>query len=64
MLQARDTGDQDEENRAMKKSIVLALTDEELLELYRVLIDHDAEGAWHFLDEHVRRKVHQALEGG
>ncbi len=48
----------------MKKSIVLTLTDEELQELYRVLIDHDADGALAFLDQHVRKKVHQALEGG
>ena len=48
----------------MKKSIVLALTDQELQDLYRVLIDRDTEGALRFLDEHVRKKVHQALEGG
>ena len=53
-----------QEIRTMKKSIVLALTDKELQDLYRVLIDHDAEGALHFLDQHLRQKVHQVLEGG
>ena len=48
----------------MKKSIVLSLTDEELQDLYRVLIDRDAEGALWFLDQHMRKKVLQALEGG
>lgn len=48
----------------MKKSIVLALTDEELQDLYRVLIDRDAGEALRFLDQHLRKKVHQALEGG
>ena len=51
-------------NVAMKKSVVLSLTDEELQDLYRVLIDRDAEGALRFLDQHLRKKVHQALEGG
>jgi hypothetical protein len=54
----------DTRNVAMKKSIVLSLTDEELQDLYRVLIDRDAEGALRFLDQHMRKKVHQALEGG
>jgi len=48
----------------MKKSIVLAITDEELQELYRVLIDRDAEGALAFLDQHLRSQVRQTLEGG
>jgi len=48
----------------MKKSVVLSLTDEELQDLYRVLIDRDAEGALRFLNQHLRNKVHQALEGG
>ena len=62
----RSTGHRktDGENGTMKKPIVLSLTDKELQDLYRVLIDRDAEGALYFLDEHVRKKVHQALEGG
>ncbi len=61
---ARDTENQDGETPAMKKSIVLSLTDEELQDLYRVLIDRDTEEALHFLDRHLRKRVHQALEGG
>ena len=55
-----------EESRgyAMQKSLVIVLSDQELLDLYRVLIDRDADGALAFLDHHVRKKVHQALEGG
>lgn len=48
----------------MKKSITISLTDKELQDLYRVLIDRDAEEALRFLDRHLRKKVHQALEGG
>jgi hypothetical protein len=48
----------------MKKSILLLLTDEELQDLYRVLIDRDAEEALIFLDRHLRKEVHRALEGG
>lgn len=64
MRDAWDAESQGEESSAMKKSIVLSLTDEELQDLYRVLIDRDAEEALRFLDQHLRRKVHQALEGG
>ena len=62
--EAQNAEGRDEEGLAMKKSIVLALTDEELQDLYRVLIDRDAGEALHFLDQHLRKKVHQALEGG
>jgi hypothetical protein len=48
----------------MQKSLVIVLGDQELLDLYRVIIDRDADGALAFLDQHVRKKVHQALEGG
>jgi DNA-binding GntR family transcriptional regulator len=64
MRDAWDAESQGGESSAMKKSIVLSLTDEELQDLYRVLIDRDAEEALRFLDQHLRRKVHQALEGG
>jgi len=48
----------------VKKSIVLALTDKELQELYRILVDRDEKEALVFLDRHLRKKVRQALEGG
>ncbi|MEW6578666.1 MAG: hypothetical protein AB1435_05675 [Chloroflexota bacterium] len=48
----------------MKKTITLALDDAELIELLRILMDKDAEGALAFLQQHVRGKVQGALEGG
>lgn len=48
----------------MQKSLVIVLSDRELLDLYRVIIDRDGDGALAFLDQHVRKRVHQALEGG
>ena len=47
----------------MKKSIVLTLTDEELIELVRVIMDDDSEGALKFLKKHVGDKARGALEG-
>jgi hypothetical protein len=64
MPESRVAESRDGENGTMKKSIVLSLTNEELQDLYRVLIDRDAEGALRFLDRHLRKKVYQALEGG
>jgi hypothetical protein len=48
----------------MKRALVVALTDEELLELCRVLLDRDEAGALRFLDSHLANKVTKALEGG
>ncbi len=48
----------------MKKALVVPLTDEELLDLCRVIIDRDAEGALEFVNRHLRKKVEQVLEGG
>jgi hypothetical protein len=48
----------------MKNALVLPLCDQELLDLHRILIDQDAEGALAFLTQHLRNKVLQALEGG
>ncbi|MGQ9854678.1 MAG: hypothetical protein ACUVTG_14925 [Candidatus Oleimicrobiaceae bacterium] len=48
----------------MKKALVVPLTDEELLELYRILTDRDAEGALAFMEQHLKKSVNQALEGG
>lgn len=54
----------DEGWRFMKKTLMLPLTDDELVELCRILLDRDQEGAWQFLEEHLRGKVNQVLEGG
>ncbi|GAB4516444.1 MAG: hypothetical protein Kow0047_28370 [Anaerolineae bacterium] len=48
----------------MKKALTIVLTDEELLELYRIILDRDAEGALAFLDQHLKKPARQALEGG
>ncbi len=41
----------------MKKSIVLTLTDEELIELERTILDDDSEGALRFLKKHIGDKA-------
>ncbi len=48
----------------MKKALVIPLSDEELLDLCRILIDRDDAGALEFLNRHLKKKVNQALEGG
>ena len=52
------------EETIMKKTITLALDDADLIELLRILMDRDAEGALVFLQQHVKGKVREALEGG
>jgi len=47
----------------MKKSIILALSDEELIELERIMVDDDASGALRFLPKHIGNKARGALEG-
>jgi hypothetical protein len=42
----------------------LVLEDEDLLELMRVLMDDDAEGALAFLKMHLKGKARDLLEGG
>ncbi len=48
----------------MKKALVVPLTDEELLDLCRIILDEDPEGALRFVKKHLKRPVNQALEGG
>jgi len=48
----------------MKKGLTLTLEDAELIELCRVLIDKDAEGALEFLQAHLKGKARDLLEGG
>jgi hypothetical protein len=48
----------------MKKSLNLILEDEEIIELMRILMDSDAEGALEYLRQHFKGKARDLLEGG
>lgn len=48
----------------MKKGLTLILTEEDLVELMRILLDEDAQGALRFLQDHCRGKARDLLEGG
>ena len=48
----------------MKKSIQVILEDPDIIELMRVLLDDDAEGALTFLRTHYKGKARELLEGG
>lgn len=48
----------------MKKLLILPLDDEEIIELCRVLLDKDPEGALAFLQTHAKGKARDLLEGG
>jgi hypothetical protein len=48
----------------MKKAIQICLEDEDLIELLRIFIDDDADGALVFLKEHFKGKARDLLEGG
>jgi hypothetical protein len=48
----------------MNKSISLVLEEKDLIELIRVLLDEDAEGALAFLKLHFKGKARELLEGG
>ena len=47
----------------MKKSITLTLSDEELMELQRVLLDEDREAALRFLKVHLDKQVKVVILG-
>jgi hypothetical protein len=48
----------------MKKSITIVVEDEDLIELMRILLDEDADGALLFLKSHLKGKARELLEGG
>jgi hypothetical protein len=48
----------------MKKIVHVALADEDLLELMRILLDEDEPGALAFLKIHFKGKARELLEGG
>jgi hypothetical protein len=49
---------------SVKKSMHVALEDEEIIELMRILMDDDAEAALAFLKKHFKGKARELLEGG
>jgi hypothetical protein len=48
----------------MKKALSLALEDDEVIELIRILMDDDADAALAFLKTHFKGKARDLLEGG
>jgi len=48
----------------MKKNLSVVVEDQDLIELMRVLMDDDAEGALDFLKKHFKGKARDLLEGG
>jgi hypothetical protein len=47
-----------------KKALQLILEDADLIELARILMDDDADGALAFLKKHLKGKSKDLLEGG
>ena len=47
----------------MKKSISLTLSDEELMELQRILLDEDKEEAFRFLKTYLEKQVKVTISG-
>jgi hypothetical protein len=48
----------------MKTALSLVLEDDELIELIRILMDDDAQGALAFLKTHFKGKARDLLQGG
>jgi hypothetical protein len=48
----------------MKKSLSIVVDEADLLELMRILMDDDTEGALAFLKQHFKGKARDLLEGG
>jgi hypothetical protein len=48
----------------MKKSLSVIVGDEDIIELMRILMDDDSEGALAFLKKHFKGKARELLEGG
>jgi hypothetical protein len=53
-----------QEGAAMKKALNLVLEEDDLIELLRILIDEDSEGALAFLKQHFKGRARDLLEGG
>jgi hypothetical protein len=48
----------------MKKVVSLILADDDIIDLIRILLDEDADGALAFLKKHFKGKARDLLEGG
>lgn len=48
----------------MKKALNIALDDADIIELMRILMDDDPQGALDFLKKHFKGKARDLLEGG
>ena len=48
----------------MKKALTVVLEDKDIIELMRIMLDEDAEGALTFLKDHFKGKARDLLEGG
>jgi hypothetical protein len=48
----------------MRRGLTLILEDAELVELCRILLDRDADAALAFLQQHLKGKARDLLEGG
>ncbi|NPV07399.1 MAG: hypothetical protein HPY83_05460 [Anaerolineae bacterium] len=47
-----------------KRTLLISLTEKELQEVIRILLDKDEEAALEFVDKHVKPAVHRVLDGG
>ena len=48
----------------MKKALQIILEDKDIIELMRIMLDEDAEGALTFMKDHFKGKARDLLEGG
>ena len=48
----------------MKRVLTIPLEDEDIIELCRILMDKDADGALEFLQTHVKGMARDLLESG
>ena len=48
----------------MKKVLQITLEDKDIIELMRIMLDEDTEGALTFLKDHFKGKARDLLEGG
>jgi hypothetical protein len=48
----------------MKENLSVVMGDEDIIELMRILMDDDAEGALAFLKKHFKGKARDLLESG